>query len=230
MGRISAVVTAALILVFIVVAAALREPIPPAFTAGEGAPRPAGTISATPTSEIIPELARPEWIWLDLGWAGAALVGLVVAGFVVVVVQAVLRIRRSRRHHLAAVVLDPGLDADLEREARIPALLRGVGAARASLREHVVAGDAVIAAWMELEAAAHESGLDRHPAQTPTEFTATVLEATGADPDATGELLALYHRARFSNAPVAEVDVDRAGDCLARLAASWPTPTRRESS
>ena len=82
-------------------------------------------------------------------------------------------------------------------------------------------GDAVIAAWLSLEDAAAESGVRRHPAQTPTEFTLAILRSTRADADATRELLALYHLARFSTHPVTADHVERAWRCLGAIAESW---------
>ncbi|WP_185845935.1 DUF4129 domain-containing protein [Kibdelosporangium aridum] len=57
--------------------------------------------------------------------------------------------------------------------------------------------DAVIAAWVELEASAARTGIEREPHQTPTEFTAAVLAGQNADEQALRTLRRLYHRARF---------------------------------
>src|SRR5680860_1161507 len=100
-------------------------------------------------------------------------------------------------------------------------LRRGVAEARRFLAEIAGPSDAVIAAWLALEDAASASGVRRAPSQTPTEFTLAVLDRTNADPDATAELLALYHRARFSGHPIEAADVARASRCFGRLAASW---------
>lgn len=109
-----------------------------------------------------------------------------------------------------------------EPEPDLPALRRGVAAAREVLAGAGAPGDAVIAAWLELESAAASSGIDRAPAQTPTEFTTAVLDATRADPQATRALLGLYHRARFApHAALTDADTARAGDCLERIAESW---------
>jgi hypothetical protein len=112
----------------------------------------------------------------------------------------------------------------------IPVLLRGVEAARQSLRSIADPSDAVIAAWLSLEDAAAESGVVRHPASTPTEFTVAMLAATGAARDATAELLTLYELARFSTHAVTAVEVDRASRCLGEIAASWHASARREPS
>ena len=109
-----------------------------------------------------------------------------------------------------------------EPEPDLPALRRGVTAARAVLASPGEPDDAVIAAWLELEAAAASSGVERAPSDTPTELTTAVLDATSADPDATRGLLRLYHRARFApHAVLTAEDVAAAGRFLERLAASW---------
>lgn len=107
----------------------------------------------------------------------------------------------------------------------LPVLRRGAAAARRALAGSGPPGNAIIAAWLELEAAAESSGVPRRPAQTPTEFTRAVLDATAADPSATTELLGLYRRARFATDPRLGTDhVARAQACLERLAASWEGP------
>ena len=102
-----------------------------------------------------------------------------------------------------------------------PAVRQGVSDAQQLLHTVVDPTDAVLAAWVALEGAAAGSGLPRHPADTPTEFTARVLTATGADANAVTRLLALYHRARFSAGGVGPDAVVEARHCLAALAASW---------
>lgn len=109
-----------------------------------------------------------------------------------------------------------------EPEPDLPALRRGVDAARAVLAGRAAPDDAIIAAWLELEAAAASSGVPRAPSDTPTELTTAVLDATSADPVATRGLLHLYHRARFAPGAVMTADdVAAARACLERLAASW---------
>ncbi|PYG00299.1 protein of unknown function [Georgenia satyanarayanai] len=116
-----------------------------------------------------------------------------------------------------AVAPDPG-----EPEPDLPALRRGVAAARAVLASRGEPDDAVVAAWLELEAAAASSGVQRAPSDTPTELTTAVLDSTSADPVATRGLLRLYHRARFApHAVLTAEDVAEAGRCLEQIAASW---------
>lgn len=107
-------------------------------------------------------------------------------------------------------------------EPDLPALRRGVAAARRILDGHADPQDAVIAAWLELEQAAASSGVERAPSDTPTEFTTAVLDATRADPAATRTLLGLYHRARFApDAVLGPPEVAEALRSLERIAESW---------
>lgn len=151
-------------------------------------------------------------------------IGLRVLGFVLLAVAVAVVVwrlllwwwhtpRRAAARLGASVVAEP--------EPELPVLRRGVAAARRSLDEVADPTDAILAAWLALEEAAAHSGVGRRPAQTPTEFTVAVLAATRADADATGELLALYHRARFSRHPVTRGHVEQAAHCLGRLAAGW---------
>ena len=110
----------------------------------------------------------------------------------------------------------------LETEPDLPALRRGVEAARRILDGHDAPDDAIIAAWLELEKAAASSGVDRARSDTPTEFTTAVLDATKADPAATRTLLGLYHRARFApHAVLGPAEVAQAVSSLERIAESW---------
>ncbi|MBD7980555.1 DUF4129 domain-containing protein [Oerskovia merdavium] len=156
---------------------------------------------------------------------------LAVTVAAVLVVFAILYLRRRRtepaapgethRDHVATgdtVTSAPTL------EAQLPALRRGVTHARHLLDTARSPRDAVTAAWIALEDATADTGHRRHPAQTPTEFTTTVLDATPADPDAVTTLLGLYQRARFTNHPLADHDVQTARDCLERLAIAFAPP------
>lgn len=80
-------------------------------------------------------------------------------------------------------------------------------------------GDAVVQAWLMLEAAAAECGLGRQPHQTPTEFTMAVLAGLDVDADALDRLRRVYQRARFSTHPVTDEDVNTARNALRRVVA-----------
>ncbi|WP_152552309.1 DUF4129 domain-containing protein [Actinokineospora spheciospongiae] len=79
-------------------------------------------------------------------------------------------------------------------------------------------GDAVIAAWVALEAAAEGVGTPRAAHHTPTEFTAEVSAHHDVDTAALADLRGLYHRARFAaHRPLSQADADGAERALARI-------------
>lgn len=142
----------------------------------------------------------------------------VLVALVVVVARVLRRLVRERRPQPVDDDVTPGRAADVDLGVAVPALAQGVHAARRELARDVPAGDAVIAAWVALERSAQRSGVVRDPAQTPTEFTVALLDATRADPAATRGLLDVYLLARFSRHPLTAVDVRAAQGFLARLA------------
>lgn len=79
--------------------------------------------------------------------------------------------------------------------------------------------NAVVACWIRLEELATARGLERHEADTPTEFVARALEAYGLDEAALEDLADLYREARFSRHELTEEHRDRARACLERLVA-----------
>ena len=70
--------------------------------------------------------------------------------------------------------------------------------------------DAVIAAWLTLEAAAKRHGYPRGLAQTPTEFTVALLEHSKVPVGQTDCLRRLYLKARFSSLRLTKADVRQA--------------------
>ncbi|WP_324653642.1 DUF4129 domain-containing protein [Georgenia sp. H159] len=207
----------------VVVGAALAGPWQVTPRAAPSLTVPTQTATAPPTADPV-EVVPPEPS--DSG-IPVTLV-LVVLGILLlaVLVRMVLR-RATLARGTTDAPYDPspgavGAAEAVEVEPDLPALRRGVAAARAVLASGADPDDAIIAAWLELEAAAASSGVERAPSDTPTELTTAVLDATSADPDATRRLLRLYHRARFApHAVMTPGDVAEAGRCLERLAESW---------
>ena len=219
----SAVVLSALILLA-VAGAAVRGPwILERRTADvpfRGARVPTETPPPLPREDALPPAEPGDAVQLDIGWVLWVAAALAAAAVALVLWRLWLRYRRASApgegSPRSAGATD-GADALPE----VPVLLRGVESARSSLESIADPSDAVVAAWLSLEDAAAESGVRRHPAQTPTEFTVAILTATRADPDAARELLGLYHLARFSTQPVTADHVARASRCLGAIAASW---------
>ena len=80
--------------------------------------------------------------------------------------------------------------------------------------------DAVILAWLAFEEAATRHGMGRDPAQTPTEFTALILDRSPVPPSDATTLRTLYSQARFSTIPTAPADVGQARGALEHIARS----------
>jgi Domain of unknown function (DUF4129) len=184
----------------------------------------AATVAPSPRPDLrtrfpTPPAAPSNAAHLTFGWLRTA--GLIL--LVLAVAAAVLWLwQRYRRSALDSLPDEPLATAGLlEVPPDVPLLRQGVQAAQRSLAEIADPNNAIVAAWLALEEAASSSGVHREPAQTPTEFTVAVLADTAADPQATSDLLHLYHRARFSSAGVGAAEVTQAVNCLAILAASW---------
>lgn len=184
-------------------------------------PRPINNPFGTPTPPAAD--GRPP---LDLSWLDNVLLTLAIAAGVVAIGIVVWMIWRRFR----ALQPDPedepvptgtAVAGDVPAEPELPALRRGVAAARDLLDRIADPDDAIIRAWLAVEEAAAESGVTRNPAETPTEFTVAVLDRTPADPAAVRRLLGLYLRARFATEPASSGDVREAKRCLFALAERW---------
>lgn len=228
--RPSAVLLVGALVVVAVIGAALAGPfqmgqrneggapftIPPA-------PMPSNTVTPPPVDPGLAErlpIQTQRWLYLLV---------ITVVGALLVIAVAVLvkRIRamlaRRGPHEADAAAPDVELGGDVLDDAR-PALRDGVRRASQVLEDDVPPGDAVIAAWVALEASAERSGLVRDRAETATEFTVEVLDATRADPDATRALLQLYLAARYSEHVLTPQDVARARSSLAAIADDLARP------
>ncbi|CAM4004351.1 DUF4129 domain-containing protein [Kibdelosporangium persicum] len=104
-----------------------------------------------------------------------------------------IRFYRRKRIRLRTAVSDETVDS------AEPWLARATERALSEMDRKIGGppSDAVIAAWVRLEESAAETGVERQPHQTPTEFTAAVLAGQNADEEALRTLRTLYHRARF---------------------------------
>jgi hypothetical protein len=121
----------------------------------------------------------------------------VIALLLAITAAVIMSVRRRKRELPSPIVrsqVEPTGTGD-----RASALLKAVHAAQRVLAEHVGGppGDAVIAAWLELERVAAQSGAGKHAHQTPTEFTDTLVSEHAAIQRAVTDLRNLYHRARF---------------------------------
>ena len=158
---------------------------------------------------------------------GTPLLWLAIAALIVLaglLLGRMLRRRQASGRPLdSARLLDAGPATEPEPPSApdAPALQRGFDRALTTLSEDRLPRDAIERAWLGLQEAAEESGVQRRPAETPAEFTQRVLARVHADDDAARTLLDLYLRVRFGDTPVTELDVSVARRSLERLAASW---------
>lgn len=215
-----------LVLVLVVLAAASTGPWthPPLGGGGTGQdPLTPPTIelpSQTASQSIPPQDA-------DEGGSGSPVlrwvlyaIGLAV---VVVVVLLVLRFLMMylRRGDVAAIDARIAETVGDVPDVDAPTMREGIAQARSILDSDRPPHDAIVLAWLALEHAAVSAGVGRTPAQTPTEFTAVVLDRTPAQREAVEVLRELYSRVRFSEQPVTDADGDAARTAIAAIAAHW---------
>lgn len=179
-------------------------------------PRPTQT-QTSPPAELTGDanqVSAPDWVlYLVL----ALLLGLLTWYLAPKVRRALTA--WSARSEAVAEAGDPGDVVGAEVLPATPVLEQGVArAARFLEDDRVPPGDAVIAAWVALEESAARSGVVRDRAQTASEFTLDVLDATQADAAATRRLLSLYLAARYSEHRLTAADVATARDALTLLA------------
>lgn len=196
-----AVFAVAALLVIAIAGLGRIDVVPPDWQLDPGAPSP----MPQPTLEG-PQLPT-EWTEqageqdsgpaINIPWQAALAVLLVIIGAVVTYLLRRMPKGMFARHR--SLVVGGSLDDALDQANE---LRKAAETASAALDgQHATGGDAVIEAWLALEAAADASGVHRRRSQTPSEFTSDLLRRHHADVAATTRLRELYHRARFSSHP-----------------------------
>ena len=117
--------------------------------------------------------------------------------------------------------------ADDEPEPDAPTVHRGLRRALDELDAPREPGDAIVTAWLGLQAAAEDSGVERRPAETPTEFTRRVITRVQADERAAEQLVEVYQGVRFGAHPITSADVRAARSAVERMLDSWHEPILR---
>lgn len=204
--------------------APVRPAVPALPTTTTLTPRPFGTASGEPLGPLSPFVALLVQIT-------AVLVILVVLGVIISLIGSVWR-RPQFVTRQSAEFVSP--DA--------PEVLLASAEERLALLSEGEPRNAIVAAWLSLEAAASAAGLPREPSETSTEYTTRVLRTWDIDPRPLADLAGLYREARFSRHPLGEDHRHRAvhdlttiQDDLHRAAADrangpggGPTPTDPE--
>ncbi len=150
-----------------------------------------------------------------------AVLGVAVAVLIISLIVAAIRSafrRPSLTSHTEATFAAPP----------VPDELLGGAWKRLELLETGEPRNAIVAAWLDLERAAGETGLPRDRAETSTEYTARVIGVWEVDPARLGDLAALYREARFSVHPLDEGHRRRAIDDLAVLHADLERVARAQ--
>jgi hypothetical protein len=204
------------------------------FTGARWIPNFGGSHTGAPRTRtsLIPTSTAPRRAHVKLhnpalpAWVGVtALVLIVIA--VSVVVWRWWRVRRlpsGPRLSGASVQATQQL-VQAEPEPEPEKLRTGIELALEALDDEREPADAVVRAWLGLQQTAEESGIVRHPSETPTEFTSRILAGALTDDRAVRTLLRLYLQTRFGDHPVTSQDVAEVRDALHRLVASWQSPT-----
>jgi hypothetical protein len=162
-----------------------------------------------------------------------ALLGIGLAAILWLVLRAALRARGRRKSLPSLGAVDPTpppLPADADAEAGepdAPVVHRGLLRALEALDEDREPADAVVKAWLGLQAAAEDSGVQRRAAETPTEFTARVITRVKADAAAASGLVDVYQAVRFGAHPITSAEVRSARAAIERLLDSWHDPILR---
>lgn len=76
---------------------------------------------------------------------------------------------------------------------------------------------AIVACWMQLERDIAAAGWPRRQSETSAEYVERILGEVSVDPQAIGDLAALYREARFSDHALLDTDRARAHEALARV-------------
>lgn len=170
---------------------------------------------AAESPEELPELpGLPDWI-TDVLWAVLVLVVVPVLVWAiarVIQAQLAIRARRARTPNIRFTEVGDVVDEEQLAESFAEAL--------ASLRRGVDVDTAILECWRRMERLVADTGLERAPTQTPTEYTVDVLTHTAADPESLGTLAELYQQAAFSDHELTDAHRDGAITALETLHSS----------
>ena len=195
-------VAAALALVAVAARSGRTETLTPIVTASGTPALTLATGTAQPSGEA-PHAAQPP----NGSHFGTIMLTLLGVALLVLIVALLIGRRRGRRLWWGAGL---GLPDPVPYEAADPRPIADVApvltAVDAGLRriEEGEPGDAVIACWVLLEAAAAGAGTAPSPAETPAELVARVLTRHEVTAEPLRRLADLYRTARYSTHPLGE--------------------------
>ncbi|MEO7754301.1 MAG: DUF4129 domain-containing protein [Terracoccus sp.] len=160
--------------------------------------RDLATLSQAPTPTVTP--TAPDGSW-DLGPLVGVLLQILFAVLALAFVLALIYLVRAayRRRPQLSVVHEPTFEVP-----PVPEEMLRTARDQLARLEQGEPRNAIVAAWLELEAAAAGSGLAREAAETSSEYTARVIGTWAVDRARLADLGALYREARFSTHPLGE--------------------------
>lgn len=190
----------------------------PKMTPPPGMRRPADSSLPRPPAEAAhgDGVNLTPLLWIALGVA-------IIIGVLLLMRWLARRPPRDAPVLLDAAVSEPVTVAEEEPEPEpdAPTMRRGFAHALAILDEEREPHDAIVKAWLGLQEAAEESGIQRREAETPTEFTLRIIGRVPADRPAITTLLNSYLRVRFGEHPATDADVATAREAFRSLASAW---------
>lgn len=162
-----------------------------------------------------------------LGIVFGVLLAAVVLALLVVVLRWVIRRLKElwrdrpgiRRPVTAATVELVGDSIEAEPDEAV--IRRGASDALREIQEGADPGDAIVAAWLELERSAQDAGSGRALSETPAEFTVRIIGRRSGIAADVRTLLGLYERVRFGGMPADETDRATAAASVQRIRAGW---------
>ena len=142
-------------------------------------------------------------------WALLALAGLC---FLIICVRVGLRALRTRR------TLAPQNESeDAPSEVEASAVAASLQAAAQALETSAVDGNAIVAAWLAIEARLTEEGYGRYSYETSSEFVERVVGSAGLDNSHLPRLGELYRIERYSSTETRPASLEEARDLLRAL-------------
>lgn len=148
-------------------------------------------------------------------WALLALAGLC---FLFLCVRVGLRALRARR-----TLAPQSKSDDAPSEVEASAVAASLQAAVQALGKRVVDGNAIVAAWLAIEARLTEEGYGRYSYETSSEFVERVVGSAGLDNSHLARLGELYRIERYSSTETRPASLEEARDLLRALSGELDT-------
>jgi hypothetical protein len=159
-----------------------------------------------------PDLQPP--VWLDT--LGNVLLVVLSAFLIALIIRRLRFVRRAKLLQARRQANDP-MGAFEEPAPADPEVLADELAERLAALAGGSPRNAIVAAWIALEATAQRAGIEPLETETPAEFTSRALARYHLDQDALQRLADLYREARFSRHRLTEHHLTQARDCLTVL-------------